>query len=82
MKMTNTYDKQDRVHRQDALVAGPIKLAAYRVRDPETDEWSKLQFHMTYDNIVMAVMGEDSAKLFVRFINDTLDREAPKPDAA
>lgn len=66
----NKYDKDDRVRREKVLTAGPLKLAAYRVRDPETNEWSALQYHMTYDNTVMAVMGEEAAKLFARFVND------------
>lgn len=66
----NTYDKDDIIRREKVLIAGPIKIAAYRVRDPETGEFSKLQYHMTYDNTVMAVMGEEAAKLFIRFIND------------
>ena len=68
--MENKYDKDDIIRREKVLIAGPIKLAAYRVRDSETGEFSKLQYHMTYDNTVMAVMGEEAAKLFVRFVNE------------
>lgn len=68
MEMKNTYDKDDMIRREKVLIAGPIKLAAYRVRDTETGEFSKLQYHMTYDNTVMAVMGEEAAKLFVQFV--------------
>lgn len=71
----NRYDKRDIVRREAVMIAdgiGSMKMAAYRVRDPETDEFSPLQFHFTYDNTVMAVMGERSAKLFANFINDTL----------
>ncbi|OWZ90444.1 hypothetical protein B9J07_28070 [Sinorhizobium sp. LM21] len=50
--------------------AGPLKIAAYQVRDPETGAFSKNQFHMTYDNTVMAVLDESSAKLFASFITD------------
>jgi hypothetical protein len=66
------YDKKDRVDRVSVIIAGPLKVAAYRVRDPVTDEWSPLQFHMTFDNVVMALMGEESAKLFSKFVRDTL----------
>lgn len=72
----NTYDKVDMVRRQSVILAGPIKLASYQVRDPETLEFSKLQFHMTYDNTVMAVMGEEAAKCFCNFVQSTLSRHA------
>lgn len=68
--MDNKYDKDDIIHREKVLIAGSLKLAAYRVRDPETGEFSKLQYHMTCDNTVIAVMGEEAAKLFIRFVND------------
>jgi hypothetical protein len=67
---TNTYDKNDRIERGNCIIAGPLKIAMYRVRDPQTDEWSKWQFHMTFDNMVTAVMSEEGAKLFARFVND------------
>lgn len=73
-KNPNRYDRRDVVERVTVLLAGPLKFAAYRVRDIETDEWSKLQFHMTHDNTVMAVMGEEAAKLFCRLVNDALDK--------
>lgn len=75
----NTYDKKDRISLVSVIIAGPIKLGAYRVRDPETDEWSKLQFHLTYDNTVMAVMEESAAKMFSKFVTDTMapDRNGP-----
>jgi len=63
----NSYDKNDRVARDAAMIAGPLKIAAYRVRDPETDEWSKTQIHMTFDNHVLAMLSEESAKLLLRF---------------
>lgn len=77
--MANTYDKKDMVRREAVIIAGPMKIAAYRVCDPETLEWSSLQFHMTYDNHVMAVMGSSSAELFAKFVTDTLAAE-PKVD--
>lgn len=83
----NTYDKFDTVRREAVMIAdGPfsqLKLAAYRVRDPETGEWSPLQFHMIYDNTVMAVMGEEGAKLFARFVTQTLEgQNEPRNDPA
>jgi hypothetical protein len=67
----NSYDKTDKVCRKAAVIAGPMKLAAYTVMDPDTGEHGPLQFHMTYDNTVMAVMGESAAKLFAKFVTDT-----------
>ena len=78
--MTNTYDKNDIVRRRAVLIAGPMKLAAYTVLDIETGEHGPVQFHMTYDNTVMAVMGENSARLFVRFVAENLPA-APELDA-
>ena len=68
----NTYDKKDRIQRGAVIIAGPLKMATYRCRDPETDEWGPLQFHATYDNIVLALMSEQTAKLFAKFINDNI----------
>ena len=68
----NQYDEADRVRQEALLAAGGIKLAAYRVRDPETDEWGRLQFHMTYNDTVLAVMSEEAARLFARFVRDNL----------
>lgn len=71
----NVYDKRDIVRREHVLMAegsGALKMAAYRVRDPETGEFSKLQFHATYNNMVLAVMEEESAKLFATFVKSSL----------
>jgi len=79
----NSYDKKDIVRRLGVINAGPLKLAAYRVRDPETGEFSNVQFHMTYDNMVMAVMSEESAKLFCTFVDMTLNpKEEPAQEGA
>jgi hypothetical protein len=71
-KRENRYDRKDMVKRCGMLRAGALLIAGYKVRDPETDAWSKLQIHMTYDNTVMAVMEEESAKLFTRFVQDNI----------
>lgn len=71
----NRYDFLDTVKRVSLMRAGPLKFAAYKVRDIETGEWSKLQFHMTYDNTVYGVMGEEAFKLFARLGNEALERE-------
>lgn len=68
--MTNKYDERDIVKRESVLIAGGLKLAAYCVRNPETGEWSDLQFHMTYGDTIMALMGHESAKLFAKFVTD------------
>lgn len=74
-KNDNRYDRKDMVRRLGLLQAGSLKLAAYQVRDPETDQWSPIQFHMTYDNCVMAMLGEESVKLLVTFVNSQLEKE-------
>ena len=71
----NQYDTKDRVKRGAVIIAGSLKMAAYRVRDPETDEWGPQQFHATYDNHVLAMMSEETAKLFAKFINSTVTGE-------
>lgn len=68
----NRYDTTDFVRLHNMMRAGPLKLAAYTVRDPETLKWSNLQFHMTWDNHVMAVMSENAAKLFADFVQNQL----------
>ena len=75
---TNTYDKTDSVRRVSLMTAEALKVACYTVRDPETGEHGPRQFHMTYDNTVMALMGEQAARLFADFVNRTLGR-APVP---
>lgn len=70
------YDRNRIVFRSSQLLAGGMKLAAYQVRDIETDELSSLQFHMTYNNTVLAVMGEEAAKLFATFVNAAIDGQA------
>ena len=78
----NTYDKTDRVRRIACTIAdGPLsqlRIAAYTVRDPETGEHSNLQFHATFNNQVLAVMGEESATLFARFVTETLKTKETK----
>ena len=74
-KRLNRYDDKDVVRRVGVIIAGPIKVAAYQVRDLYTLDFGPIQFHMTYDNTVMGVMGEEAAKLFARFVTMTLDPE-------
>jgi len=66
--MTNRYDENDIIRREGCMIAGPLKIASYRVKDVCTGEFGSLQIHMTYDNTVMAVLGEESAKLLCKFI--------------
>ena len=74
----NRYDPTDRVRREALMRAGPIEIGAYRVRDPQTDEWSSLQFHMTFGDVIIAVASEEAAKLFCRYVTDTLSRAENK----
>lgn len=71
----NHYDKNDRIQCGAVIIAGALKMAVYRVRDPETDEWGSQQFHATFNNHVLALMGEETAKLFAKFVNDTLEKQ-------
>lgn len=77
MNEKNNYDKLDQIKRESVLLAGPIKIAAYRVRDPDTQEWSSRQFHFTYDNHVVAVMDETSARLFSGFVTRAAGDQRP-----
>lgn len=74
--MANHYDKNDIVQQVMVMRAGTLKFAAYRVRDIETGELSPLQFHMTHDNTVIAVMSEQAAKLFNRLTTQCLEEAA------
>ena len=76
-KNPNPYDKFDMVKREHVMIAGPMKYAVYKVRDPETMEWSDPQFHFTYDNIVMAKMAGSSAKMFSTLVRDYYYGEYP-----
>ncbi len=71
-RRVNHYDADDVIRCEAKLLAGPVRLACYRVRDPETQQYGGRQFHMTFDNMVVAVAGEEAAKLFARFVTDTL----------
>jgi proline racemase len=62
MKMS----RQENVKRIHLVSAGPLKFEAYRVRDMETQDWGPIQYHMTYGGTVLAVMGTEAAKLFIR----------------
>lgn len=64
----NRYDKSDMIRREAMIRAGAIKIASYRVRDVESGEFGPLQIHFTYDNTVMAVLSESSAKLLHNFV--------------
>lgn len=86
-KRENWYDRKDMVKMEACLGSGMVKIAAYQVRDPEDGEWSPLQYHMTYGNTVMCVMGAEAAKLFARFVSMNGDYseseiEAKRYDAA
>jgi hypothetical protein len=76
-KNPNHYDRRDMVQMHGKIMAGAVKIAAYKVRDPETLEWSVMQFHMTYNNMVMGMLEEQGAKLFANFITSTLDGTGP-----
>lgn len=73
--MANSYDKNDIVHQNSVIHAGGLKMASYQVRDTETGELSKVQFHATFNNTVLAVMSEETAKLFCTFVHMTLSPE-------
>jgi hypothetical protein len=77
----NSYDKFDNVRREHVLIGGGLKMAAYRARDPETGEFSSLQFHATFNNTVLALMSEESAKLFSLFVDQTMKGESMLPVA-
>ena len=40
-----------------------MKFAAYRVKDPITDEWSAVQYHAVQNNTVLAVISDSALKL-------------------
>jgi hypothetical protein len=75
----NTYCSADSVRLLGELRAGGLKLACYTVRDPVSGEHGKPQYHATYDNTVLALMGESSAALFAAFVQM---RAARSPEAS
>jgi len=60
------------VLRESEIRAGPLRLMADRVWN--LDKYGPIQFQMTYDGDVEALMGEGSAKIFCQFVQDTLGR--------
>ena len=72
-KKVNYWDSEDVVRQISLLKAAGLQIAAYRIRNLETNEFGPIQFHMTYNNLVMGIMSEDSAKAFSSFVNDTLN---------
>lgn len=71
--LVNHYDEHDTVRQEYVMHGGKFKIAAYRVRDFETREWSSIQFHMTCGDIVVAVMPESFAKLFTTCVTTVLE---------
>lgn len=68
----NHYDKSGIVKQEGLIRAAGLKVAAYRVRDPETGEYGKLNFHMTYGDTIIGIMGEECALLFCNFVRSSL----------
>lgn len=66
----NTYDRDDFVRREHALIAGGLKYAAYRVKNHIKGDYSDLQHHFTFDNTVLANMPDRVAKAFIGFWDD------------
>lgn len=61
------YDPTDDVQRSTYAVAGGLKFATYRVRNPvagagDPDEWSGPQHHLTYGDTIMAMLDEDATR--------------------
>lgn len=75
----NQWDNDDLVRCIGIMTAGGLRMAGYRVRDPESKLFGPVQFHATYNNMVLAVMGEDTARAFSDFIRNTLGiNEVPR----
>ena len=64
----NKYDINDIVRRESVMYAGALKIATYRVRDMETLEFGALQIHVTYDNVVIAVLSETMLSAINSFV--------------
>ena len=60
--------------------AGPLRIEAARYRTKAGDP-GNITFTMVYDNDLMGCMGENSAKLFANFVNDTLERSQKQDEA-
>jgi hypothetical protein len=69
--MPDKKDFFDMVQTDFVLKAAGMQVGAYRVRDVETGEFGKQHFHMTYNNYVMAAMGEEAFKLMANLIFDS-----------
>ncbi|WP_112661811.1 hypothetical protein [Microvirga flavescens] len=73
--LTDLYDSADQVRVQRMISAGAITIAAYQVRDPATDRFGSLQFHMSCEEAAISSMSENAAQLFVQFVQETLSEK-------
>ena len=78
----NEYDRLDQIKQIGRLEGQGLKIAAYQVRDPATGEFGPVQFHMTHDNHVLAVMSVNAAQLFTLFVLDITGERPLVPAAA
>lgn len=54
------------------MIAAGMRLASYRVRDPfmSEDDWSELQHHLTYNNVIQGILSNTALMCLKNFIDD------------
>jgi len=52
------------------LMAAGIKLASYQVSDPLTEAWTEEQFHLTYNNTLIASLTRSEVELLQNFMDE------------
>ena len=78
VKLVGRLDGNQNVQMMRQVRAGPFQMGAYKVFNPISEDWSELQFHMTYDNYVCAVLSSSEAMLFSNFILKTCELQSPQ----
>jgi hypothetical protein len=70
----------DNVVREAEIRANGLHLMADRVWNPKLNKYGPIQFQMTHDGDITALMEEGAAKLFCLFVKETLERQEHNKD--
>lgn len=59
------------------LRAAGIKLASYAVTDPLREDWTEEQFHLTYNNTLIASLKRSTVEFLTTFLETAKDKKLP-----
>jgi hypothetical protein len=63
------------------LQAYPVEIQATQERDGTDALWGPMQFTLLFEGQVQATLSEEAAKLYARFIAETVKAQTPEPVA-